>query len=348
MNVLISTAHPAQVHNFKHLKWELEKAGHNVFWVATIKDISDYLLKYYEIDYIRIQKPNRSFFNRINTLIVNTIKCIRVIREYNIDIIISRISPYLALAGTITNTYHLALADTESAGFYNLAFAKFIDQIWTPSSFNRKLKPNQVYFEGNIELFYLHPFRFKLMTRDAIYELLGFNSKVPYVIIRFVSWTAFHDKDLTGFSLRNKCRAVYEFSQNCRVIISSEDKLPDELMEYKYNIPFEMMHHVIAYADLVFGESATMASEAAVLGTPSIYLNDNNDLGIINEEVSAGLVFKYGSTEVDQRRAISKGSELISSNYKSNVVPRKHRIFINEKPDLTTKLFNYLTSLNDE
>ena len=57
------------------------------------------------------------------------------------------------------------------------------------------------------------------------------------------------------------------------VYISSEKELPEELKEYKLPTPASAIHSVLAFADLYLGDSQTMATEAALLGTPAIRSN---------------------------------------------------------------------------
>src|SRR6056297_1751728 len=160
MNILILSGHPAQVHNFRLLRSELEARGHKVYWLATNKDISKYLLDYYKINFELLDKPGKTFINKLKTLINNTVKCIRTINTKKIDIIISRVSPYASLAGKIKNIPHIALADTETSGIYDTIFTKFVNVFMTARSFNRTLRKDQIRFSGNIELFYLHPKRY--------------------------------------------------------------------------------------------------------------------------------------------------------------------------------------------
>jgi predicted glycosyltransferase len=56
------------------------------------------------------------------------------------------------------------------------------------------------------------------------------------------------------------------------VFISSESRLPEELSPYNLPISVDKMHHLMAFANLYIGESATMASECAVLGVPAIFI----------------------------------------------------------------------------
>lgn len=54
--------------------------------------------------------------------------------------------------------------------------------------------------------------------QEEAYQLLKLKRGTPYVIVRFVTWQAFHDKGHTGLSLENKLRVVYEMEN---MLISS-------------------------------------------------------------------------------------------------------------------------------
>ena len=266
MNILFFSAHPAQVHSFNALKKQLDANGHQTFWMATQKDISKYLLDYYEINHTLIEKPGKSFFSKARVLFLNTVVCLRYIQENKIDLILSRVSPYLSLAGFLLRKPHLALADTESSGIYNKVFAWFVNSIITAKSFQRNLCRDQVGFDGNIELFYLHPKRFQ--PREDVLDLMGIDKNTPFVIMRFVSWDAYHDKGLSGFTDANKIKAVNAFSRYARVFISAENQLPPELEPYHIKLPPERMHDALAYAALFFRGSCDNGVRERYSGHP--------------------------------------------------------------------------------
>ena len=334
MNILIVTGHPAQVHNFKHVKWELEKKGNKVFWLATNKDISKYLLNYYGIEYTVMSKPGKSILSKIKALINNTFFAVKYLKKNKIDIILSRISPQLSLAGILTGTKHFGLTDTETAGIYDKIFSKFLSNVFTAKSFTRQLRKDQIRFDGNIELFYLHPKRFKPLSKKDVAILLGIDESQPYIIMRFVSWDAYHDKGLFGFTDENKLKAVKEFSQHAKVFISAEKELPESLEPYKISIPPERMHDVLAHAKMFFGESGTMASESAVLGRPTIYLNESW-LGYLLDAQEFGLLFAYKQRQEDQIKAIQKGIELLQDTDLETQLNKNHLKFMQNKIDVT-------------
>lgn len=332
MNILFMTGHPAQVHNFRNLKTDLENKGHKVFWLATDKDISKYLLEFYNIKYALLSRPGKLILSKLITLYRNSIFTLRFIKKKKIDCAVSRVSPYVTIACYLLRKTHFALTDTETAGFYDKFFGMFVSVLFTAKSFKRTLRFDQIRFDGNIELFYLHPKRFQ-PVEDVSY-LLGIKKDEPYVIMRFVSWDAYHDKGLSGFTDANKIKAVKGFLKYAKVFISSEQELPEALESYRIKLPPERMHDVLAHATLFFGESATMASESAVLGTPAIYLNENW-LGYTDEEEKFGLLFSYKQCPEDQNRSIEKGIELLQeSNLKQKMQANREK-FLQNKIDMT-------------
>ena len=339
MNILFISGHPAQVHNFRNLKNELEIRGHSVFWLATDKDISRYLLDYYKIKYSLHLRPGKSIISKLRTLYRNTLFTIKFIKNNNIDCTFSRVSPYATVACFLLRITHFALTDTETAGFYDKFFGRFVSVLFTGKSFKRTLRKDQIRFDGNIELFYLHPNQFK--PEKDVSKLLNIRRGEPYIIMRFVSWNAYHDKGLNGFTNENKIKAVNSFSKHARVFITSENDLIDLLEPNRIEIPPEKMHDVLGNAVLFFGESATMASESAVLGTPAIFLNENW-FGSTDEEYSFGLLFRFKGGIKDQSNAIDKGLELLEDSNLSQIMKINREKFLESKIDVTAFMLWFL------
>jgi len=156
MTILFVTGHPAQIHNFRIVKQLLEKEGHKVVWASSKKDISFELLELYGIQAIELSRPKKSTFSKIVHLISNSLKIIRLIKRGKVDIVVSRVSPYAAIASIIMRKTHIGLADTEVSGIYDTVFSKFVDVLITSTAFGRTLTKNQLRIPSNIELFYLH------------------------------------------------------------------------------------------------------------------------------------------------------------------------------------------------
>ncbi len=90
--------------------------------------------------------------------------------------------------------------------------------------------------------------------------------------------------------------------------------------EFRISIPPEQMHDVMASASLLYGESATMASESAVLGVPAIYIDDDGRSYTDEEESRYGIVFNFKESESDVLKSIEKAIEILEGHhdYSSN------------------------------
>jgi hypothetical protein len=87
-----------------------------------------------------------------------------------------------------------------------------------------------------------------------------------------------------------KIALVERLQQYGRIVISSEGQLPASLEPLRLSGPVEDIHHVLAFATLTVGESSTMASESAVLGTPAIHVGQTSRGYVDDLERRYGLV----------------------------------------------------------
>ena len=318
MNILFVTGHPAQVHNFRNVRAELIKDGHKVFWLTTPKDIATNLLSVYGIPYEVLRKPKKNIFSQGWTLLRNVLWEVRYLRRNKIDIVITRTDPYTAVAAWLCRIPNIMLQDTEHAATSRLQgpFAKYGTAYLEPECFSVHVRPDELRWPGNIELFYLHPRRFK---PQPIWDLLGIKQGIRFAIVRFVKWDAFHDTKLVGgFSLEQKRELIKRLSKHLRVFISSESELPADLEPYRIQIPIERMHDVQVAATLFVGESATMASESVCLGTPAIYI-DEVGRGYTDEEAREGLLWMFRPVANRSMLTIEENTKNIDKNTENNI-----------------------------
>lgn len=333
MRLLIDIGHPAHVHYFKNLIKIMKNKGHNFLVISRNKEIAQYLLNKYEIPYYSRGKGSKNLIGKLGYMVKADYLIFRQALSFKPDLFLSAGSIYPAHASFLLRKPHISFEDTEhSTGQYKL-YSPFTEVVLTPSTFTRYLGNKQIRFNGYLELCYLHPNYF---TPDAsILNILGVEKAEKYIIMRFVSWDASHDIGHSGLSLKMKRESVKELSKYARVFISSEGELPEDLKPYRINIPPEAMHDALAYATLLYGESATMASECAVLGTPPIYL-DNEGRGYTDEEEKRyGLVFNFNESMEDQKLSVRKAVELLKSPDIKKRWRGKREKMISEKIDVT-------------
>ena len=349
MNILFVSGHPAQVHNFRNVRNELISAGHDVFWLTTPKDIATNLLDIYQIPYQTLRKPNKGIISKAWTLLRNVLWVVRFLRKNKIAVAITRTCPYTTIAAKICGVKHITISDTEHAAEQIIWFSNQADTVAVPQCFDFQLRKDELRFPGNIEIFYLHPNRF---APAPIWDLLQIEPDTRFAIVRFVKWDAWHDTELVGgFTLDQKRELVARLQKHMRVFISSESELPADLEPYRIQIPIERMHDVQAAAALFVGESATMASESVVLGTPAIYI-DEVGRGYTDEEAREQLLWMYRPVpsrdelkpnEPDWiaggvKECIEKAEEIASSSFDTTQYAQRHKNWIATKIDCTAFL----------
>ncbi len=333
--ILIDVGHPAQVHQFKYLYKDLKDNGFEVLVVAKDKEVSEYLLKAYDIEYLIIDKTKKGIFSKILNLPIVYKKMFKIIKLFKPDIILSRFSFQSSHLAFLLNIPHIGFTDTEHVNLSDKLTVPFVDVKITANSYFKNLGKNHIRYNGNIELFYLHPKRFK--SDIKIKEELGIKEDERYAIIRFVSWDAHHDIGQKGMSNKIKHELVKSLCQHVKVFITSESKLPLEFKQYQITIPPDRIHQAIAFADLYVGEGGTMASEAACLGIPSVYVN-SLDAGVFHEEEKYGLLYSFRNLE----GVIEKVLDIVTNSKIKIEHKKKLDKFLLDKINVTSFVFWFI------
>ena len=318
MKIFIDIGHPAHVHYFKNLIKIMKEDGHQIFVSARDRYPVKELLDAYDIEFFNRGKGKNSILGKLMYMLyADLILWIKAIR-FKPDLFISFGAVYVTHVSKLMNKPSIFIDDTDNARLNRKFYIPFATHILTPDIFKFDLGKKQIKFKGYMELAYLHPKYFK--AENKAHQILNIASDQSYVIVRFVGWQANHDIGHAGISIENKIKAVKEFSKYAKVFITSEKELPGELEEYRIKISPHLMHEVIASAKLLYGESATMASEAAVLGVPSIFIDNDGRCYTDEEEDRYSLVFNFDENENDILSSIEKGIEILkeNKNYQEN------------------------------
>jgi len=89
----------------------------------------------------------------------------------------------------------------------------------------------------------------------------------------------------------------------------------------------------LAFARILVGESATMASEAAVLGTPAIYIATTGRGYIDDQEARYGIVRHFTEAEFDQ--AIAELNRMLLPATRDTLRSRARQELLRDKIDVT-------------
>jgi uncharacterized protein len=337
MRVLVQVNHPAHVHFFRPFVEGARSEGHSVHVISTNRGITPTLLDAYGIDHEVVLDPLRSNFAALVNQPQLTLRTYRSVRRFDADVLTAIGGTSVAHVSTISSAKSAVFYDTEHATIQNAVTYPFADRVYTPTCYQGEIGSNHVRYPGYQELAYLHPNRFT-PDRTAVSEA-GLDEDERFVILRLVSWDSLHDVGDSGFANVADVVSALE-DTGVRVLITSEAPLPASLEDRRAAVPPHRMHHLQYYADAYIGESATMATESAVLGTPAVFISSSRR-GYTDElESKYGLVFNYDD-ERREERGLRKALELLA-DYDDEEWAAKRARLLDEKIDTTALLFTVL------
>lgn len=308
MSVFFLISHPARVHLFKHVIHELEDDGIDTHVFVRDRDLICELLAANDIQYEIWSNEHTSL-----------LELMREQSKFEINTLLksSQLSPKLIIGGfgspiiaKIVGAKSIGFFDTDHLTRMNSFQAQFLDRIYTPESYRLDHGRKHVRYPSYHELAYLHPNRF---TPDPeILQNHGIDKDDKIVILRLVNWNAVHDVGDSG--IRDVTDVVeYLEDTGARVVITAEGAVPESLADKQLSMEPQNIHHLLYYADLFLGESATMAIECAVLGTPSIYIS-TLEAGVLNElETRYNLLFRF-SDDQRQGKALNRAKSILTKD----------------------------------
>jgi uncharacterized protein len=334
MRIIIDIGHPAHVHLFKHFAWKMQKMNHTVLFTCRDREFVTHLLSVYGFVYRNFGRHYKGIAGKIFGLIKNDLQMLLTSFQYRPDVYVSHGSTIAGHSAFVMRKPHIALEDTFNMEQVRLSLP-FSDVILTATYPHANFGKKEIRYPGYHELAYLHPNVF--VPDPTIFKHLGLQENDKYAIIRFVAWAASHDIGHKGMTSHNKIELVLQLSKYLKVFISSEGELPPELRSYQIKISPERMHDAMYFAQFFVGESATMAAECAVIGTPAVYINDSQ-LGYTSEQAKYGLLYSFTESIEDQGKAISKALELAKQMDVKKEFTVKREKMLADKIDVTSFL----------
>ncbi|HPF37678.1 MAG TPA: hypothetical protein P5081_05020 [Phycisphaerae bacterium] len=265
-------SHPAQLWLMRPVA-ERVRAFADPVWIVRDKDCLLDLARAMNLEFDVISAAQRSLLKNATTLAADIIRAGRLQRRRRIDCWFTKYGA-ACIAARLTGRRSVAFNDDDAdvvpliaATAYPFANTVLATHVTRMGRYERRSRR----FRGNFELLYLHPDRFT-PDRNVVTEA-GIDARRPYILIRLSALTAHHDVGQRGVS-EDMLRKILAMAEDrFRVYISSEKPLAPEFESFRLPIPAERMHHALAFASLLLGDSQTMTSEAAVLGTPSVRIS---------------------------------------------------------------------------
>ncbi len=339
MNILFDLQHPAHLHFFRPVIQRLKEEGHNLLITGRDKDILVQLADNFNIRIDVFGCAKKGVFHLGKELVQRQWRLLKRIREFKPDVMMAVAGTFVSLPGKLRNIPTYIFYDTEHATISNILAYPFAKCVYVPQCYRKKIRWTHERYNGYHEIAYLHPNHFK--PDISVLDEVGVAPGDRFTIVRFVGWGAGHDIGLSGLTPENKIRAVRELNAHGPVFISCEGQLPGELEEFRLKLDVTRIHSLMAHASLIFGESATMASEGAVMGVPGIYIDPVGRGYTDEQEHQYGIVFNFTHKQQDQ--AIQKGVSILSHYRKEKWRAIGSKI-IREKIDVSDMIYNIATN----
>ncbi len=271
MRYIFELNHPKHYYQFKHVMSALRRDGHEIKVLARDKDVLLQVLRDEGVEYIVFGEHRKTMKAKLLETPRLIFNYIRIVRRWRPDVIVSKASFYGCFVGKLCGAKSVIFPDSEVVKLTNRYVVPLAGLVVTPAAFGLDYGRKHVRIGGLFEDCYLAPSVFR--PEPQIGAELSDKGAQPYAVLRFVGWYANHDVNNNGFTLDEKKRLIAAIEPYMRVYISSEKPLPQDLEHYRLPTPANKIHSVLAYADLYLGDSQTMATEAALLGTPAVRSN---------------------------------------------------------------------------
>ncbi|ELY56415.1 DUF354 domain-containing protein [Natronococcus jeotgali] len=338
MRILFDLYHPSHVHLFKNSIWRLEELGHEVLITSRDKEVTVNLLDSYNLDHMTLSGKQSGRIGLITETGKRIIRLTNVARQFDPDIVAGRINPVSVYAAKLSGAEAIMFKDSDYLTSISKITHPLVDVMYIPSNFDINLGDIEHRVDGFQELAYLHPDWFQ--PDSQLLKEYGIDPDEQYFVLRFVSMDAHHDEGHHGFSPTMKRQIVSTLDQEGTVYITSEQQLDSEFEQYRLPLPPHHIHHLLAFANLYIGDSQTMATEAALLGTPAIRSNsfaNGDDLSnFIELEEEYCLLYSFS----DEKVAFDKIMELVAQDDLQDEWEQRRERLTTEKTDVTKDMID--------
>jgi predicted glycosyltransferase len=340
MRFLVDIGHPAHVHFFRPVITALKRSGHEVCVSARDKDVTLRLLRLYGMEHTVLSSASRTPSGQYVEYLVRLFRLLRLVRSYKPDVLMAIGGVFISPAGRLARVPSLVFTDTEHVALDRWLTYPLATRVYTPYTFLKDIGPAQRRYKGLHELAYLHPGRF---TPDPkIRSDIGVGPGEPFAVARFVSWGAGHDRGHAGFSWNQQEETVRRLGARLRVFVSAEGQVPQALEPFVLRLEPHRIHDVLAQARLVIGDGATMATEAGLLGTPSLYVSSLvGTMGNFRVLQAAGLVESFPLVAP----ALERADALLASSAEGEAWRERARTFALQHVDVVDFVVGEATSI---
>jgi predicted glycosyltransferase len=342
MRLLFIINTPAQAYTWQHTMEEFRTKGHEIKVLARNYGATPGILRRLGFECSTFE-PVGAGTGRLFGSFRHFQQCIRLSRGFDPTMVIG-FGIDAAITAARFRKPCILFIDDDPTHLQNSLSALLASSVITPHRFP-ELGKKQVRIQSYKEFAYLHP---RFFSPDiSIYDELKLEKGARYAILRFNAWDAVHDIGHHGFTIDDQFTLVREIEKYAEVFISPERPLHKDLEKYRLPISQNRIHHALYYAQLLITDTQTMATEAAILGTPVVRSNNfagPHDLSnFIELEEKYDLIYSFP----EARDAVAKALDLIKRPDLKKEWAQKRLKLLADKIDFSQFLVDYIENFPD-
>jgi predicted glycosyltransferase len=307
----------------------------NAVWLVRDKDCTVALADALGMRYTVLSRAARGVVGNAVEMAANTWRSWRFTRRQGVDLWVTKYGA-ANLGGRLAGRPSISFNDDDAdvvplVAWTSYPFARCV--MATSVTRMGRFERRAIRYPGYHELFYLHPRRFE--ADGGIRAELGLDADAPYALVRLSSLQAHHDVGESGVGrdlVRNVMQLAEAQEPPVRVFISSEAPIDSEFEPYRFPIAPVRMHHALALAEFIVGDSQTMTAEAAVLGTPAFRLSSFvGRISYIEDLQRYGLTFGFRPGE--EQALLAQLRATLEMENRRDVFAERRRRMLAEKVD---------------
>lgn len=343
MLILIDIVHPAHVHFYRHMITEFEQVGIGTVVASRQREVTTDLLDRLGIDHMPVGRRLPGRLGLAYEFVSRVVGLLKLIRQHRPDLVLTR-NPSGAVAGRLRGIPVIFDSDDGPAAGLHFLLGKWCSTILTtPTILKGQFGPKHVQYDSYKALAYLHSARFK--SDPTVRMRLGVHDR-RYSVVRLVAMNASHDSGLDGLSSESAASIVKCLESIGPVFVSAED--PELIPPGAQPFPLgsEDLHSALAEASIYVGDSQTVATEAALLGTPSVHISSwSKRLDVHNELERAGVLRSYPIDAANQ--AVDDIRDLVADTSGLEAWALRAAAHTQSKIDLTGWYVDLVTKMLD-
>jgi predicted glycosyltransferase len=324
--ILVDLNHPADFHLLKGLIRQLGQEGYQLRIVARDKDCLFALLRAAGMDF---RSRGRGALSRsgkyLHGLYVLGFLAWQVIR-FRPGLGMSLSSPYLNLVARIFHFRAICYDDTDMNPRLR-PFIRMARVVISPQSYPLQFHKGHHRIPTFKEMAYLRPADFpRPDERDGIF-------------LRLTRSDTIHHGPEAALDQEVLLRGIQTLSRQHRIILSSEVPLPKDVPASLQNASVLDIHRELNLCRVFFGNSATMAAEAVILGIPAIFIGTEK-FAYLGEMEQACVLWCFPPSPLED--AFRKLEEILSGSEPDPVHVERHRMLLEGRVDPLEFIHNLL------